>query len=162
MKPKVYLETSIISYLTERPSNNVIVAGHQLTTLDWWNRERENFNLVVSDLVLVEAGKGDAEMVEARLRLAQPLKSLTVTDEAIELSEKIMQRGVLPSKAAADASHIAIATVHGIDYLLTWNCKHIANAKIFPKIYEICENNGYKPSLICTPNELLGENDDER
>ncbi len=85
MKPKVYLETSIISYLTARPSNNVIVAGHQLTTLDWWNRERENFDLVVSDLVLVEAGKGDAEMVEARLRLAQPLKSLTVTDEAIEL-----------------------------------------------------------------------------
>jgi predicted nucleic acid-binding protein len=162
MKPKVYFEKSIISYLTARPSNNVIVAGHQLITLDWWNKERENYNVVVSDLVLIEAGKGDAEMAEARLRFVQSLKSLTVTEEVIALSEKIMERGVLPAKAAADASHIAVATVHGIDYLLTWNCKHIANAKIFPKIYEICENNGYKPSLICTPNELLGGNDDER
>lgn len=162
MKPKVYLETSIISYLAARPSSNVIIAGHQLTTFDWWNKERENFNLLVSDLVLVEAGRGDMVMVKARLNLAQSLKSLAITEEAIELAEKIMECGILPAKAAADASHIAIATVHGIDYLLTWNCKHIANAKIFPKVYEICENNGYKPSLICTPNELLGENDDER
>ncbi|MGI8468876.1 MAG: type II toxin-antitoxin system VapC family toxin [Pyrinomonadaceae bacterium] len=162
MKPKVYLETSIISYLTAKPSSSLIVAGHQLTTFNWWNKERKNFNLFVSDLVLAEARRGDAIMVEARLNLAHSLKSLAITEEVIELSEKIMECGILPAKAAADASHIAIATIHRIDYLLTWNCKHIANAKIFPKVYEICENNGYKPSLICTPNELLGENDDER
>jgi hypothetical protein len=105
MKPKVYFEKSIISYLTARPSNNVIVAGHQLITLDWWNKERENYNVVVSDLVLIEAGKGDAEMAEARLRFVQSLKSLTVTEEVIALSEKIMERSFAGKSGGGRFAH---------------------------------------------------------
>lgn len=161
MKPKVYLETSIISYLTARPSSDIITAGHQLTTFKWWENHRREFELFISDLVISEISKGDPNMIKARLKLIQPIPSLKITKAAILLSEKIMERKVLPEKAAADASHIAIATASGIDYLLTWNCKHIANAKIFPRIYEICRENGYQPALICTPNELLGEYDYE-
>lgn len=159
MKPKVYIETSIISYLTARPSRDVITLARQQITDEWWERERTNYELVISDLVILEASAGDEQMARKRLQFLQSMTLLKAKVEAEKLTEKIVKSNILPEKAAADASHIAIATTHELDYLLTWNCKHIANAKIFPKIFEIIKTEGYKPPVICTPEELLGDTD---
>ncbi len=157
MKPKVYLETSVVSYLTARPSRSIVAAGHQLVTLEWWQKERKLYDLLISDLVILEASAGNVQMAKKRLEFLNFLPLLEAGSEARDLTKKIIGSKVMPEKAASDASHIAIATVHGLDYLLTWNCKHIANAKIFPKIFEIIRAEGYKPPILCTPEELLGD-----
>lgn len=159
MKPKVYIETSIVSYLTANRSRDVITLARQQITDEWWERERTNYELVISELVILEASAGDEQMARKRLQFLQSMTLLKAKVEAEKLTEKIVKNNILPEKAAADASHIAIATTHELDYLLTWNCKHIANAKIFPKIFAIIEKEGYKPPVICTPEELLGDTD---
>jgi predicted nucleic acid-binding protein len=155
MKPRVYLETTFVSYLTARLSRDLIVAGHQQITQDWWHRRRGDFDLYVSELVLREAGAGDAEAAKERLAVLATLPRLAVDDEASGLAEALVSPGPLPEKAASDALHIATAAVHGIAYLLTWNCRHMANATIRTKIEEICASRGFKPPIICTPEELL-------
>jgi site-specific recombinase len=157
MKSKVYIETSIVSYLTARPSRDMVTLVHQQITEKWWQTERENYELVISELVVLEAGAGDEQMARKRLRFLKDMTLLEAKVEAEKLTEKIVKSRILPEKAAADASHIAIATTHELDYLLTWNCKHIANAKIFPEIFEIIKDAGYKPPVICTPEGLLGD-----
>jgi len=153
MSNTVYLETSIISYLAARPSRDVISAGHQQTTHDWWSAERGNFSVYASPLVLREASAGDATAASARL---QGVPLWAITHEAEKLSELLIQRAALPSKAAADALHIATAAFHRASFLLTWNCKHIANAIKRPLIERICRECGYEPPILCTPEELTG------
>ena len=157
MKPKVYLETSIISYLTAFPSNDVITAGHQLTTLSWWNNHRVNFEIIVSELVIQEASLGNVQMAEKRLAIIKDLDILAITDEARDLAKTLLSKKAVPEKAAADALHIAAAAVEKIDFLTTWNFKHIANAKMQVKIEEAIRAAGYEPSHICTLEELSGE-----
>ena len=157
MKPKVYLETSVISYLTARPSRDVVAAACQQMTRDWWEKRRSNFALYVSELVLTEAKVGDAEMARKRLAFVAGLPELDVTAEAEWLAKQFITKGPLPAKAAADALHIAVATVHSVDYLLTWNCRHIANAQMMPKIKAVCDSAGFKCPYICTPPELMGK-----
>ena len=156
MKPKIYLETSIVSYLTARLSRDLITAANQQITQDWWEKRRLDFDLYTSQLVLDEAGKGDVNMAQKRLEILQSISLLEINDDAALLGGEIIRQKLLPLKAAADASHIALATVHRLDYLLTWNCTHIANAEIFPKVYNLCRATGYNPPVICTPIELLG------
>ncbi len=156
-KPKVYVETSVISYLTSRPSRDIVVAGHQRVTQDWWDSERERFELVVSELVLEEAGAGDADAAAARLKVVSGLKILAVSESAVELASELVEPGPLPKKAVEDALHISISVTNGIDYLLTWNCKHMANAAMRSAIERICRANGHEPSVICTPEELSEE-----
>jgi hypothetical protein len=156
MKPKVYIETSIVSYLTARPSRDLIIAAHQQLTYDWWRDERGHYELFVSQAVLDEAGAGDPAMAQARM---EALNSLTLLKKSVaedELAEKFVKGGPLPPKAAIDALHIAAAAIHGLDYLLTWNCKHIANAQMWPGIDKICRRHGYEPPMICTPLEMMG------
>ena len=133
MKPKVYLETTIVSYLTARPSRDLVVAAHQQITQDWWTNRRSDFDLHASQLVIQEASVGDAQMAQSRLAALDQIPLLGV-----------------------NALHIAIATAHGMDYLLTWNCKHIANAEMQGGVAVICRASGYEPPVICTPEELLG------
>ena len=157
MKSKVYLETSIISYLTAFPSSDLITAGHQLTTFDWWENHRQNFEVVASELVIQEAGLGNMQMAQKRLAILKDVKILDINDEARNLAKMLVAKKAVPEKAAADALHIAIAVVEKIEFLATWNFKHIANAKMQAKIKGVIRAEDYEPSHICTLEELLGE-----
>src|ERR1700738_3472041 len=122
----VYLETTFISYLVARPSRDVIVAGHQQTTQDWWANRRSEFECSVSQVVIDEASAGDQAEVQKRLGSIAGLLTFEVTPNAESLTDAIMAAGMLPQHAVRDAAHVAVAAVHRIDYLLTWNCKHLA------------------------------------
>lgn len=156
MKSRVYLETSVVSYLTAFPSRDIVRAAHQQLTREWW-AVREQFELFTSQIVLDEAMRGDPDAAALRLSVLQGLTLLDVTDKAHEIAARFLAGGVMPAKAAADALHVAIAVVHGMSYLLTWNCSHIANASIRGKIETMCRAAGLQPPLICTPEELLEE-----
>jgi len=160
MKPKVYIETSVISYLTARLSKDLIIAGHQQITQEWWELRKTHFDLYVSQLVIKEASAGDTQAVEKRLAVLRDLPLLQMNDKIKELAQKFVAHHALPAKAAEDAIHVAIATVHRMEYLLTWNCTHIANAEIRRKISSVCVKNGYEIPVICTPEELLSEEED--
>ena len=155
VKAKVYVETSVISYLTARPSRDVVIAGHQQVTQDWWEKRREGFHLVISELVVQEASAGDVEASAARLRAIDGLEVLELSEEARVLASKLIDPGPVPRKAVEDALHIAVAVTNGVEYLLTWNHKHLANAAMRASIEDICRSNGYEPAIICTPEELL-------
>ncbi|HEX8681006.1 MAG TPA: type II toxin-antitoxin system VapC family toxin [Ardenticatenaceae bacterium] len=157
MRQRVYIETTIVSYLTARHSQDLIVAAHQQITREWWQTQRDKFDLFVSQLVIREVSVGDEEVAHRRVEALEGVPLLELNQEALLLAEDLIARGPLPRKAAEDALHIAIATVHGMDYLLTWNCKHIANAKMRSQIESICRSRGYEPSIICTAEELLEE-----
>ena len=157
MPPRVYVETSVISYLTSRPSRDLVVAGHQQITREWWEQRRRAFQLVASQLVVREAGVGDRALAKARLEILAELELLEATDEARELARALIERGPIHSQAAEDALHIAIAVANGVDYLLTWNYKHIANASMRSAIEDECRSQGYAPAVLCTPEELLEE-----
>lgn len=156
MKPTVYVENSVVSYLTARRSQkNVRVAGHQDITREWWNTKRHEFELYASAVVVEEASDGNATAAAARLEIIAQLTLLEVTQEARDLAAILLRETRIPAKATADALHIATAAVHGVDYLISWNCKHIANAVIFRSVERACRKNGYEPPVLCTPEELM-------
>jgi hypothetical protein len=152
----VYLETTFISYLVARPSRDLIVAGHQQTTQEWWANRRSEFECSISQVVINEASVGDPAEVQKRLAIISGLPILEVTADAESLTQAIMAGNILPPHAFPDAAHVAVATVHAVDFLLTWNCRHLANAQIAPRISGVCEKLGYRMPLICTPEELMG------
>ncbi len=155
MKASVYIETSILSYLTARPSNNLRAMANQSTRSEWREIQRPNYRVFASDLVISEAGKGHPEAAQRRLAAIGDIPLLRVSPEARALTLALIANHALPPKAEADAYHVALATVNGIEYLLTWNCTHIANAHTRPKIEATCRALGYEPPVICTPLELL-------
>jgi len=155
VKAKVYIETTVISYLTARPSRDVVIAGHQKITRDWWQTDRNKFDLMASQLVVREASAGDPQAAKERLEKLTTLSLLEVTEEAMTLAQELLTTGAVPEKAAEDALHLAIAVTNGVEYLLTWNCKHLANATMRTKIEDVCRAAGYEPVIICTPEELL-------
>ena len=157
MKRRVYIETSIVSYLTARPSRDLIRAARQQITHDWWEDRKQEFDLFVSQYVLDEAGDGDPDAARERLEALDGLPLLETTDEAVELGEALIAQGAIPKQAATDALHIAVATVHTIEILLTWNCRHMANAEILGVVSRVIRSMGYEPPVICTPDELMGE-----
>ncbi len=128
MKPRLYLETTIPSYLTSRPSRDLIVAGHQQITREWWERRRDAFQCYISQLVIDEAGAGDPAAARERLKVVVDLPLLDITPEVAELASGILASGKIPRKAATDAAHIAIAAVHGMDFLVTSNCMQLLSA----------------------------------
>ncbi|MBC7970402.1 MAG: type II toxin-antitoxin system VapC family toxin [Verrucomicrobia bacterium] len=156
MSETVYIETSILGYLTARSTKNLILAGNIEMTRDWWELRRDAFTLYISQVVLDEAAQGDAEIAARRLEIVRNFPLLEVTESVEDLADQFMARSNLPPKASDDAVHIALATVNGLDYLLTWNCKHIANAQIRKKLLEVCLDFGYVLPIICTPYELMG------
>jgi hypothetical protein len=156
MKPTVYVETTVPSYLTAWPSRDVVRAGEQQVTRDWWAR-RSEYELRVSSLVLLECQAGDPDAAALRLAALDGVPVLAQAPEAEELAATLLREVPLPARAAADALHIAVAAVNGMSYLVTWNCTHIANASLRPQIENVCRRSGYEPPVICTPRELLGE-----
>ena len=157
----VYLETTFISYLVALPARDLIIAAHQQVTRDWWQHRQQHFRCVVSPVVIDEISMGDESEIKKRLDLVRPLEVLAASTDAEELTQAIMDAGVLPEKAVRDAAHIAVAAVHGVEYLLTWNCRHLANAQISRRIHVVCDAQGFRMPLICTPEELLEEDTDE-
>ena len=157
MKETVYIETSILGYLTARSTKNLILAANIEVTKDWWQNRRGIFELYASLVVVDEAVLGDPEIAAKRLTILQDIELLEPTEAAQELTIQLLTKSNLPDKAANDAAHIALATVHGMDYLLTWNCKHIANVQIQKKLSQICSDFGYELPRIGTPYELMGE-----
>ncbi len=155
MKPRVYLEPSFISHLTARMSRDLVVAGHQRASHEWWDCCRQDFELVVSELVLAEIADGDPVAASERLAVTNGLPILDTNEDAEKLSELLFRSGNFPPKALDDATHVAISAVHGIPYLLTWNCRHLANAVIRPRVEAICLAAGFKAPSICTPDELM-------
>lgn len=156
----VYIETSIISYLTARPSRDVVGISRQQLTQQWWETQRSLFDLVVSPLVGDEASRGDPEAASRRLQIIKGLRLIHPTPEVRAFTKQILAEGALPRTAADDALHIALAVVHGIDYLLTWNCRHIDNARTKPQIRRLCQREEYGFPEICTPEELMGDYSD--
>ena len=159
--PRVYIETSIVSYLRQRSSGQVVTAARQLLTRRWWESERFNFELVTSQYVIDEAADGDPQLAEERLESLADIPLLQLGPDIDAIASEIVSRAILPPKAQVDALHIATAAHHGIDYLLTWNCTHIANARILPRIHRVlAEMNCFIP-IICTPEEMLDDESDE-
>jgi hypothetical protein len=157
MRKTVYIETSIISYLTAQPSRDLRAAAWQQITAQWWQQERTKYDLYTSALVMREASRGDSDAARKRLQVLADLSDVAVDDEAQQLADKLMEGGGVPVGAEGDALHIAVAAVHEMDYLLTWNCRHIDNAVTKPIIRSICALAGYPYPEICTPVELLSE-----
>ena len=157
MKAKVYVETSVISYLTARPNNDIRAMANQNVTIEWWETQRLNFDLLISEFVVAEASIGDPDAVKRRLAAIADIMELQATEEVRVLGQQLIRCNALPENAEVDAYHVAIATVNGIDYLLTWNCTHIANAHTRPRIEAACRALGYEPPIICTPQELTEE-----
>jgi hypothetical protein len=157
MPRRVYIETTIPSYLTARPSRDIVQAARQQLTREWWDVERRNYDLCISQIVLDEAAAGDAEAAQRRMAVIDTLPLLDLTFEVDGLAETIMQSGLLPASASRDAVHIAVTAVHQVHFLLTWNCRHIANATIFRDLQHIIMSAGYDVPVICTPEELLGD-----
>jgi predicted nucleic acid-binding protein len=155
VKPKVYLETTIPSLLTAWPSRDLLIAGQQQATRDWWNERRHHYELYVSVLVMKEVERGDAAAAKQRLAELKACQVLPYPKEAEELTGALLSSRLIPAKAETDAAHIAIAAVHGMDFLLTWNCRHMANAAIVEKLRDICADEGFPAPVICTPHELM-------
>jgi len=151
----VYIETSVVSYLVSRPSRDLVVAGHQQLTREWWENRRAKFVCFISEVVLDEARDGDAAQAALRLQALEGFPRLAATPEAEKLAAAFLE-SVLPAKAARDAAHLAIVTVARVKYLLTWNCSHLANAQILDRLDPIAVAAGFKLPRVCTPEELMG------
>ena len=162
MKPRVYVETTVISYLTARPSRDIVIAGRQQSTIDWWETAAERFELVASELVVGEAAAGDPDSAESRLEKLAPLTLLEETENASILAQRLITAGAVPLKAAVDAAHIAIAVTNGVGYLVTWNYRHIANAAIRARVEAVCLNAGFEPAILCSPDELMEPYDGDK
>lgn len=155
--PQVYVETSIVSYLRARRSRDVVAAARQVLTRRWWDEQRHQYELVTSQYVLDEAAVGDSILATERLNALAGIPLLAITDEVQHAAAEILQRGILPADAQYDALHIAVASAHAVEYLLTWNCRHIANAHVLPRIRDLLTELGYFIPIICTPEEMVGE-----
>lgn len=156
MKPKAYIETTVVSYLTALPSRDLLLAAHQQVTRDWWST-RDTFEMFVSQFVMDEASAGNADAADFRVAVLRDLVLLDLTPDATLLAAELVRGKGVPEKAKIDALHIAVASVHGMDYLVTWNCTHIANATMRGRIEAICRGAGFDPPIICTPLELVKE-----
>lgn len=157
LKNKVYIETTVISYLTARRTSDVVVAGHQKTTRNWWRLRRNRFQIYCSQFVFDEAEQGDPIAARRRLKILRNFPLLAATEAVQDLARRLIRSGGIPREADRDALHIAVAAVHEMDYLLTWNQRHIANAQNRNNLSATCAAEGFELPIICTPEELMGD-----
>ena len=155
MKPTVYIETTIVSYLTAWPSRDIIRLSHEMITREWWDTRRAGFDLFISEFVLDEASRGDPTAAKQRLEKLANMTLLHANPEAMQLSQRLEVALQLPARARIDAAHLAVAAVHGVAFLLTWNCTHLANGMLADKIEETCRQAGFKAPRILTPIQLM-------
>jgi predicted nucleic acid-binding protein len=153
-KPKVYVETTVVSYLVALPTQDIIQTAHQEITRQWWER-RDRFDLYVSRAVVAEARRGNPHAAARRLDALRGIPRLARSRRVVDVARALVRRGTLPAQAGMDAAHVGIAAVHGMEYLVTWNLRHLANASIRAKIEEVVRAVGMVPPIICTPEELM-------
>jgi len=158
-RARIYVETSVVSYLTARPSRDVVVLGHQETTRLWWSASLPHYDAYVSELVYLEAERGDPSAAAERLKAVAGFQVLAISNHARELAEDYTREIPLPARAAADALHLAIATLNHMDYVVTWNCVHIAQGRVKRRLEEINRTRGLPVPMVCTPEELFCEDD---
>ena len=156
MKPKLYLVTTIPSYLVALSSRDLIVAAHQQITREWWTNQKVKFDIFVSQFVFDETSAGDPELARQRIKIISEFPKLELNSRVRVLAASLIDSKVIPGKAAIDAAHIAIAAVHDMYFLMTWNCAHIANAIMSQSIQNVCIKIGFHCPIICTPEELMG------
>ena len=159
MNKSVYIESSVISYLTARPSRDLVIAGHQAVTAEWWNERRLRYDVYVSPLVVEEVSAGDASAAEERLRVIADIPSVTIAADAESLASALLAANAVPANSARDALHVAIAATQGIDYLITWNFRHINNACTRTMVVNVVSDFGLVCPVLCSPEELMGEDD---
>lgn len=157
-KPRVYIETTVISYLAARLSQDATIATRQRLTQQFWYEHAHRFELVISPTVISEINRGDTEAADYRLNLVSDITRLPMSDAISDLAQNLLDAGAVPRNAEADATHIAIAAINNIEYLATWNYKHIANVFKRQHIEQICTDEGLRPAIICTPAELIEVN----
>lgn len=157
MRKRVYIETTIVSYLTARPSRNLLRAAHQRITQTWWEQHRHRHDLFVSQFVLDEAADGDPGAAVRRLLSVRGIPVLADSREARSMARALVEHGLLPKVAGIDALHLALAAVHEMDVVLTWNCRHLANAAILGDIGRLVRMNDYEMPIVCTPEELMDD-----
>ena len=154
--PTLYLETTIVSYLTGRTSRDASTARRQAITRDWWRRHRRRHIAYASDVVISESGQGDREAARRRLKVLSAFSRIHQSEQSHELAARILAQCRLPARAYDDAHHVSIAAINGVNVLLTWNCAHLANTNMIPPIGRACEAYGYAPPVILTPEQLIG------
>ena len=155
MKPTVYIETTVISYLTARPSRDLIIAAHQQITHEWWEKALPHFAVFISPIVLEEISRGDEQAAKLRLEGVSSFPLLEVLPEVRELAESYFSAMEIPEKARADSYHLALATWHGMDFMVSWNCTHIVSGRVKKTIEEINSTYGIRTPIVCTPEELM-------
>ncbi len=155
MKPTLYIETTIPSYLKAKQSRDIIQTARQQITSEWWDNRLNDFDIYISQIVIDEAGEGDSVASAKRMEMIREFSLLEITEQVINLAEKIIIEKIIPEKAVRDALHIAVATFHEMSFLLSWNCKHIANAEIIKRLRKTVADEGFELPVICTPEELL-------
>jgi len=155
MKESIYIETSVVSYYVSKPSRDIIVLAHQQITSEWWPKAVKRFDVYISEVVVEEAAAGNKESAEQRLNKLKGFPYLALTEKVEKIAQIYMEKLSIPKKALRDAAHLAVASVHNIDYLVTWNCVHLANGEIIKKLLKINEKLSIKTPVICTPEELM-------
>ena len=156
MTKSVYVDTSVVSYLTARPARDMVTAVRQVETIEWWAVQSSHFELFSSDVAINEARQGDVDAANRRIEVLHEMTILVFTRDASDLARALLAGGAVPENAEDDARHIAVAAVNNIDYILTWNFAHMANTVTVPVIGEVCEQQGYNTPIITTPNQLKG------
>lgn len=157
MKESLYLETTVVSYYTSKPSRDIIVLAHQEITREWWYKAIKRFDCFISEVVVEEVSLGDRESAKRRLEELKNFPHLELNDKVEEMAQVYMERLEFPKKSFRDAVHLAVASVHNIDYLITWNCTHLANGEVIKKLMKINGSFGIHTPIICTPEELMEE-----
>ncbi|MBI4745216.1 MAG: type II toxin-antitoxin system VapC family toxin [Deltaproteobacteria bacterium] len=155
MKESIYIETSVVSYYVSKPSRDLIVLAHQQITWEWWPKAVKRFNAYISEVVVEEAAAGNKESAEKRLKELKGFSHLELTERVEQIAHIYMEKLTIPKKALRDAAHLAVASVHNIDYLVTWNCVHLANGEIIKRLLKLNEKLKIKTPVICTPEELM-------
>ena len=155
MEESIYLETTVVSYYTSKPSRDIIVLAHQEITRQWWPIAIRRYNVFISEVVIEEAGFGDPQAAKRRIEELKDFPHLELNNKVEEMARVYMERLEIPEKSFRDAAHPAVASVHDIDYLVTWNCTHLANGEVIKKLMKINESLGIHTPIICTPEELM-------
>lgn len=154
---KLYLETTIPSYLLAKPSRDILVLGRQEITRRWWKRDHAAFSVFISDLVLSESSSGDKKAAEKRRNFLSAFPLLELNADVEHLAQLYIDDGIVPPGSAGDATHLAYASIHEMDFLCTWNFRHLANAFALLRLRKFNEKFGIFVPHVCTPEELLGE-----
>ncbi len=157
MPEAVFIETTIPSYYVARPPQDIVQAARQRLTIEWWDKHRSKYELLSSQIVIDEIAQGESAMAAKRLQMLADVRLLVINDAVVEVAEGLLTDGVVPAKAADDAFHIACAGVHRVDFLLTWNCRHIANPHNRDRIRRRFDGHGLDLPVICTPEEFIGD-----